>query len=490
MNLLDLISAPPGGLVYHLVTLFAAQAILGMALDQGRRSGQDDWKRMGYGLFALLVTRLVLLFAGVATAAGLLNAQAVVPPLERFLDLAGTAFVLYAFIPRGHVAGQATRSLCLISLALGVVVYAMFAPLWYSAINRSPMLHYNGHWQDLVWSAWQIALLLWGLLVARHGSLIDRRLLSTALAVLLGGRLLHVVLLSGPPHMAAWGRLATLIALPLLAAATYRAIIEGLVDRAAESERERWTATGQLREAQKLTDVVERIALASDLPTALQRATQGVVKVLDASLCAIVLVRPDNPETVELAAIRRLDGSYETDRGCYDLQSLPVIRHALTRQKQVAVNGNADDTGAWRGFVAALGVRPDEPLSISPLAAGDQAVGVLIVADTPTEWIVPQVQGNGRALTGVIGAAIGHAMRAQPWGIDYQALAACVAPVRAEAESEAMAAWDGDSQATGEAGIEDTQRQARFLEETTPAFQREPAERSRKPDERTDRGMR
>ncbi|NIO67802.1 MAG: hypothetical protein GTN71_01740, partial [Anaerolineae bacterium] len=57
-NLIAQLSRPPGGLVYHLITLFTIEASLGLALGQRRRV-----PRQGLG-------RLIVAFGGLLLARG------------------------------------------------------------------------------------------------------------------------------------------------------------------------------------------------------------------------------------------------------------------------------------------------------------------------------------------------------------------------------------------------------------------------------------
>ena len=82
---LKLVTESPGDLVYFLVTLFALEAILAMALGEwlrGRRTSQvRRWLWAGIGL---LLTRAVLMVGALLVWQDVLPAVTVMPPLERF----------------------------------------------------------------------------------------------------------------------------------------------------------------------------------------------------------------------------------------------------------------------------------------------------------------------------------------------------------------------------------------------------------------------
>jgi len=58
----NLLTTPPGGLVYHLVVLFAIEAILGIALGQWQRDRQNKLAfRLAVAGGLLFLSRLVLM---------------------------------------------------------------------------------------------------------------------------------------------------------------------------------------------------------------------------------------------------------------------------------------------------------------------------------------------------------------------------------------------------------------------------------------------
>ena len=81
-ELVELITVPPGDLVYHLVTLFAIQLVLGMAFGHWNRHRRDP------GATRLLVTgigfacaRGLLMLIAVLDRVGVLSPNVVLPPL-------------------------------------------------------------------------------------------------------------------------------------------------------------------------------------------------------------------------------------------------------------------------------------------------------------------------------------------------------------------------------------------------------------------------
>ena len=229
MSIIEILSAPPGGLVYHLITLFAIQAVLGMALDESLRHRQPEYRRLVLAFGLLFLTRLLLMIVALITWQGFLLSQGVLPPLERFLDLVSLLLTLYTVGLREDKIAGINRSFCVINLIVASVVYGVFAPLWYSSLARSPSLHYNGSWQEWVWAIWHVLVLIWALCIIIRYDVRQKSLFVSIFAILLFGCVMQVVMPQGAPNVAGWERLANLIVYPLFAVATYRSVVEELL---------------------------------------------------------------------------------------------------------------------------------------------------------------------------------------------------------------------------------------------------------------------
>jgi hypothetical protein len=81
---IQLLSEAPGNVIYHLMTLFALQAVLAISLSQWRRDQTDRlaW-RMVWGSAAILVARVAFLLVELLVQRDPLTAVSIVPPLEQ-----------------------------------------------------------------------------------------------------------------------------------------------------------------------------------------------------------------------------------------------------------------------------------------------------------------------------------------------------------------------------------------------------------------------
>jgi peptide/nickel transport system permease protein len=221
LDFVEFVAVPPGDLVYHLVTLFAIQLILGVAFEHWNRRRRDPMAiRLLLTGVDCVFARLLLILIAVLDRAGVLSPNVVLPPLERFLDLVTLLLVIGAFLPVLEHRSRLGVVLLLSLLLITMSVYVAFATLWPQAEAQGVV--YSGYWQETLWECFTIAVLVLALIagvVWRRG---DWGLVTCMLALWLTGHVLQFALPIPDFHAAGWVRLANLAALPLLAGLMYR----------------------------------------------------------------------------------------------------------------------------------------------------------------------------------------------------------------------------------------------------------------------------
>jgi signal transduction histidine kinase len=261
-NALNLLSALPGGLVYHLVTLFAIEAAFGMALGQWQRTRQRGPFRMAVAFGGLLLMRLCLMLVALLAWQGFLDPAALVPPLERFFDTAGVVLLCWAFVFPSLDSPALSRLFLIANLSLAAMTSLILTPLWYLDFGAVADLNYNGYWQDIVWDIWKLLLFCMACLILLWRASRERDLLLSVFTCLLVGSFLHQMVVWLAPHfyevdhIAGWERLANFVAFPLLAVAVYRIVIAEISSRSRELETVDEGAEGEDAEmfAQRLNE--------------------------------------------------------------------------------------------------------------------------------------------------------------------------------------------------------------------------------------------
>jgi len=364
-DFVELITVPPGDLVYHLVTLFAIQLVLGMAFGHWNRHRRDP------GATRLLVTgiafacaRGLLMLIAVLDRVGVLSPNVILPPLERFLDFAMLLLAAWAFLPILTRDTRAGVALLLLLLLVAVGVYAAFAALWPQAEAQG--VAYNGHWQEMVWELATISVLVLALVAGviwRDG---DWGMAVCLFVLWLVGHGLQVAVPFSDSHTAGWVRLANLAALPLVAGLVYRHVLSASPAPRGETD---------LSLIDTL-DAIRGIETVSDTETALKSVVSPIARTLGADVIAIGVPSPGPAKAIRIVALHPPTGAVHG----HQEPTLLVSRHPLLGT--ALQNGHLQHARAPHKdpSIAALyhrlGFERPGPLLIQPLVDRGTLVGV------------------------------------------------------------------------------------------------------------------
>jgi tetratricopeptide (TPR) repeat protein len=221
LDFVEFIAFPPGDVVYHLVTLFEIQLILGIAFEYWNRHRHDPMAiRLLLTGVDCVFARLLLILIAVLGRTGMLSPNVVLPPLERFLDLVTLLLVVGAFLPILEHRSRLGVVLLLFTLLVTMGVYLVFAALWPQAEAQG--IVYNGYWQEAAWEFLTIMVLALALIASVVWRRVDWGLVVLMLGLWLIGHVMQFAFPIAHSHVAGWVRLANLAALPLLSGLVYR----------------------------------------------------------------------------------------------------------------------------------------------------------------------------------------------------------------------------------------------------------------------------
>ncbi|MFB0535823.1 MAG: ATP-binding protein [Anaerolineae bacterium] len=386
-NALNLLSAPPGGLVYHLVTLFAIEAALGMALGQWQRTQQKGSLRMVIAFGSLLLMRLCLMLVALLAWQGFLDPAALVPPLERFFDIVGVVLLCWAFVFPSLDSPDLSRLFLIANLSLATMTCLVLIPLWYLDFGVTADLNYNGYWQDIVWGIWKLLLLCTACLFLLWRASHERGLLLSVFTCLLVGSFLHQMVVGLAPHVyevahiAGWERLANLVVFPLLAVTVYRIVIAEISSRSRELQTLGERAEDEIERFLPLLKASQKTGASLELPVVVDSAVEGTAQALRADVCAIAFPT-DKTGELHLAAIyprrkRKEDISLTLDEE-------QILRPAVSRGEQIVIDSVEGDAEVMKLY-ALMGFSEMGPLLIQPLSREHDVIGVLIVGNPQTK---------------------------------------------------------------------------------------------------------
>ncbi len=422
-ELIAQLSRPPGGLVYHLITLFAIEASLGMALGQWRRVPHQRLSRLIVAFGGLLLARGVLVALALLAQMGFLTFFALAPPLERFFDTVAVVLLCWAFVlPTLHLDARVAPIFLLVNLSATTAMSLVFTPLWWVAFSLDPTLDYSRHRQVILWECWQVLLLglACSVLVRRKGE--NQGILLGAFACLLAGHLLQLFFPLAFPHIAAWERLATLMAYPLLTVVVYRCI-QAELEANREELRSELSSYVQdlmtisketLRQRQEFGTLLEtgRMVNASlDLAEVLQRVVDSIALGANADYGVIALLEPSSDDQMRVLAgydpLGRPDWLASNIR--FSLSRHPLIEHAIRRRRQFIFH-EMEQSSQLLALHALLGSVEMGPLIIQPLVHKGESLGVIILSNSRTKRRFTSEDGRlCEALASQVTAAIANA---------------------------------------------------------------------------------
>ena len=401
--LLQLISETPGSLVYQLVTLFAAQAMLAMGWWQYNRRRRDDWaRRLTWVGAGIILTRLtmgaVVAFLSVNNNTG--QTAAIYPPLEQALFTATIILILWAIMPANNISVRLRDAILLVAILINVVLYIFFAPSWTTELRANPNLPFAGTLQAIIWSILQLALLLAGMVIMLWRDRdVDRWLRFMILFTLFAAHGAHALnllpALTNGDNSNFWLRLGHLLAIPLLAIFAYRHNLYELL-------REQWRNRPAV---EQLTEALRRATPLFVATNQNERLAQAVMFAGDftgSQFAGIGLPHPTYPEQLQLFS---LTSQREAMQWQIPLPAFPALQQALNQQKSLELQPKGMGAKQLHELYRELDVRSAGSMLIEPMVVGDRTVGLLTIANHSEQsgWHTTQ-----RALAKTVAGYLAH----------------------------------------------------------------------------------
>ncbi len=406
-SLIELLTVSDGNMVYHIVTLFAIQSTLAMAFGHWNRN-RRDWAGIRLLVIAvgLFLGSILLMFVGGLDIFGLLSPSRILPPLERFINLAILLLAAWAFLPIMARQPRLSIGVLAVSFVVTVLIYIAFAIRWTEI--EAPTIFYNDYGQAAVWEYISIAILLVCIVASvvwREND--DWSLVTFLFSLWLIGHILQLVVsLPADSHIAGWVRFSNLAVLPLITSFVHRRTL-GAYPGLAPREDSGMEIIGILGAAQ-------RVETARDTEAALKLAAPSIAHALGADMVAIGLPASAQSSSqsgpakkIRVVALHPSTGTTVADQE----PSLLISRHPLlvTAIKTGTLRGaNTPEKDATVvDLYSRLGFEQPGPLLAMPLMDDGTWLGI-ILAGNP-------VSGQGwtlrnRQIFQAAGAAITRAM--------------------------------------------------------------------------------
>ena len=430
-QIIELLSRPPGSVIYHLLTLFALQVVLALAYSRWRRDANDEAaRRMTLAAGGMLVARLILLLVALFVDQNPERARVVLPPLEQAIDLATVLLLVWGLAAFAMDRPRLADGALLASLVVVIVLFLFFFQDWQSRATLTSA--YIGTVQAYVWGVLQMAVLALGLvaLLLDPAARLSLRPIIVAVALLahVANFFNYPEIIPSGTEVIYWLRLGYLVAFPLWAVLAYRESMRGLLTLA-EAER---AQSAQLARNLRLSTGV----IAARLPEVrLEGALDMVTGLVVTQFATIGLIDETNPQRALFGHTRPAaarDGGYGH---VIRLSDHAAFRLAYEQQRGIellprGVGARQVHDLAQQFNVGALG-----PVFVEPLVVANQCFGFLLLAAPPS---VANWTDRDRAIVPGVAAFIAQAI-ANSRRLESEAPAprpAPVAPRPPEADAE------------------------------------------------------
>lgn len=358
-----------GGTALYLISAIFALIILGMAFNEWRRLGKDEYKRIAMAAGVLLLGRMLGLLVL------LLDWQLIVTWQEWILEGLALAVFVWAFLFSSFAVPRRAF------LFLGVATISIGGLTALCLVLETEPASFS--WANICWSSVLLLLSVFGLLQwGRYRRRSSPLLGSTFLISALGA----VGALVGFPLGA---RLAHLAILPLFAIETYRSILADWGGYGRELRTESKQTLQQTQRVAFLLEVSRAITASLELPVVLERVVESIARAIDADWAYILLPESEDPELLVVTARygwwgrRWTQESHLSRRVVIGLSDYSLIRHAFLRQRQVLAN-RPDDYEQFEPLHDLLARPQAGPTLIQPLYLGEHSLGVLLLGRIET----------------------------------------------------------------------------------------------------------
>ena len=375
-----ILSSPVAGTAYYFLLLLAVGAGLWMAWGEWRRARSEHAQRWLVAMGGIVAVRVIFVLASLVVSLGWLDRAAFLPPLERFADLATVGFLAWALLPQSWRRARGWDWFFGANLALAIVACVTFTILWSGALASSSRPDYNINWQATVWAAWELVLIVVAVLAIVRDRGVAWGVFLTAMVVLFAGTLIQLLAPADVPHLPLWQRTANLIAYLLVAFGIYQDTFAGLRVHSREMQDIGQASLDQIKNLVRLLDASQQMSNSLDLAAVLDRAVQGIARVLHADQCAIVFPDEGDAGTMRLVAIYNPARQGRGESVTFPLDYQLTVQQAIRRKKPVVVE--ASDNVQLKVLFALLGSGETGPLLVQPLLSDNESIGAVIAGNS------------------------------------------------------------------------------------------------------------
>lgn len=383
-RILNILIAPPGNLIYHLVLAFSILSSLQAAIISRRANKNTFGRRLMVGLVMLLTGQLLLFLSSGLAWQGLLNPHIFLPPLDRAIFTFSLLWVvwLWCFPQPARLADLVTGFFNLAILILFLFTYASWS-------TQGTELSFNNSWTDWVWELTALFIVLTGMTILALSRPTGWSIGFSMIALCLAGIVAHILLTPNTGDFSGFLRLSLLAAFPLLPSLLQRAFSPTPVEIIMPAPSRK---IEPVKPVSRLTNAPERRRYSSDVRTvhaflelkemrdpgktgfALSKA---IAHTLFADLCFIV-TGPVNGAVI-LQAGYDLIREEEMPGTVLDRKQVPALVNALQQGRGLRITSSDPQPVDINSISDVLGLKDTCTLMLLPLQMENKPWGGILL---------------------------------------------------------------------------------------------------------------
>lgn len=388
----NLLVRPPGDLLYYLAVIAFTQVGFFMALGERlRRPGTRAPVRYTLATLGVVLAWALLMIGAMFALLSAQSSDAILPPLERVLQVATILLLSWAFLTADYDGwGRAPNLILLGLLAVVVVGYIITGVQWAGIYSRTD---FNLSVFGVAWTFIPALLTLVGLMLTLvyFQRVIDAPLKLVYFAVLLlgyAGALVQTAQGNIIGDYAGIVRLSFLASLLILPALIYRMVVAALQAEAEQHAAEpgqavrienaplQAPAPPPDRESAQLMRALGIILENATLDTIPEHIVQAAVDVLKSDIGALLTVPAANYADIVWGVDRVMDRTITSLS--INLDEQPTLVNTIERRQQRPLypDRNVDEL---HDLYSRLDIEPTGPTYFQPLTSENELLAVLVV---------------------------------------------------------------------------------------------------------------
>ncbi len=384
-RIINLLIAPPGNLVFHLVLAFAILAAL-QAVWILRQSG--DYPHSGrilFGLGMLLLAQVLLFLSSGLAWQNVVDPHLLLPPLDRAVFAFSLVWVvwLWGFEKPARLADMVTGFLSLVVILLFLFTFTSWSV-------QGAGLSFNNSWMDWVWELAGAIIVLTGMAILLLSRPTGWGFGFGMLLLSLSGLAAHILFIEPSKDFSGYLRIAQLAAFPLLPTLLYRysearkpAVITSAVETpaiAAYAEPKR--SAGNVHALHAFLELKKQ----EDFPSVTAGMAKAIAYLMSADLCYIVLQQTAK----QITLFPGYDMAKEEQVNGVTLQEsqVPLLASALQKSEVVRISSGDRLPPDSLALAKILGIQATGTLLLIPLTLNGQPWGAVLLLSpySEREW--------------------------------------------------------------------------------------------------------